>query len=543
MTAAEQPRTAEQLAADLDDLEDDLGYEIEAWLPQAAHIEREAEVLGEVDLVHRARLVQADVRLRKGQTLDATPTLLELHSWATEHDRPSVLARSHLLLSRTHRVLGDPAASLEHAVCAVELLDENTSARRRVSYLIRLADALSYTGSFDAAAERYAQAERLAVAIGDAERQILALNNLAYYACTAGQEQLAFAAVERLRAVAAADGRGLDHASSYLDTIAQVELTFGRYAEARRAAQAGIELYDADGYEDAEAAVLFLLTLAMAQRHLGETGSAQHSLDRCRQLCDERDLAMVRIQVQQEQAELYAACGDLGRAFETYKAFHQADKALVSEQREARARTRQALFETTEARREADQFREQARRDPLTGMWNRRYMDEHLTTLIEHPLDPGMPLVAAIVDLDHFKRINDTRSHQAGDRVLVEVAGLLTAAVPTSATGFSARLGGEEFVVVLTGIGPAQAVQRLEKLRRTVAAHAWQDITGDLPVTISIGVAIRTADSTQSSLLGRADAALYAAKHNGRNRVHVEESGLDVDAAREISHPERRRYR
>jgi diguanylate cyclase (GGDEF)-like protein len=391
-----------------------------------------------------------------------------------------------------------------------------------VDYLIKLADALSYSGSFDAAAERYAQAERLAAAIGDAERQIMVLNNLAYFACTAGQEQLAFAAVERLRAVAAADGRGLDWASSYLDTIAQVELALGRYGAAERAARAGIELYDADGYEDAEAAALFLLTLATAQRHLGDTGSAQHNLDRCRQLCDERDLAMVRIQVQQEQAELYAACGDLGRAFETYKAFHQADKALVSEQREARARTRQALFETTEARREADWFREQARRDPLTGLWNRRYLDEHLTPLIEHSVNLGAPLVVAIIDLDHFKQINDTYSHEAGDRVLVEVAGLLTAAVPTAATAFSARLGGEEFVAVLTGIGPAEAVDRLEGLRRTVAAHPWQHITGDHPVTVSIGVAVRTADSTQTSLLGRADAALYAAKNGGRNRVHVD---------------------
>jgi len=532
--AAPRSRTAERLAADLDELEDDLGYDIDAWLPRAARIEREAEALGDVELLLRARLVRADVWLRKGQTLAATPIVLEVHAWATEHDRRPVLARSHLMLSRTHRVLGDPAAGLEHAVFAVESLDDHTSARRRVSYLTTLGDALSYTGSFDAAAERYAQAERLAAAIGDTERQVLVLNNLAYYACTAGQEQVAFAAVERLRAVAAADGRGLDQASCYLDTIAHVELALGRYVEAEQAARAGVELHEREGYDDAEAAAQFLLTLAMAQRHLGETASAQHSLDRCRRACDERELGMVRIRVQQEQAELYAARGEFGRAFETYKAFHQAEKALVSEQREARARTRQALFETAEARREADRFREQARRDPLTGLWNRRYMDEHLPPLIEHAAAAGTPLVVAIIDLDHFKLINDTRSHEAGDRVLVEVAGLLTAAVPAAATAFCARLGGEEFVVVLTGLNPEQAVNRLEGLRQTVAAHPWRHITGELAVTISIGLAVGTAGSTQTSLLGRADAALYAAKEAGRNRVN-----LDAETA----YPDRRRYR
>ena len=513
------PRTAEELAADLDELEDDLGYDIAAWGPRAALIEREAEALGEYAHVLRARLLQADLQMRNGQPMQATPVILAAHSWAAEHGCRSVLVRSHQLLSRTHRVLGDPAAGLEHAVCALELLDERTRPRRRVDYLTKLADALSYTGSFAAAAERYAQAERLAMVIGDTARHVIILNNMAYYACTAGHKDMAAAAVERLRAVAAADGRGLDQSSSYLDTIAQVEVALGRYVDAERTARAGIALHDAEGYDDAEAAAMFLLTLAMAQRHLGKVVPAQETLDRCRQMCDDRELAMVRVMVQQEQAELYAAGGDHRRAFDAYKAFHQAEKALVSEQREARARTRQALFETTEARREADRFREQARRDPLTGLWNRRYMDEHLPSLIEHSVKLGTPLVLAIIDIDHFKMINDRHSHDAGDRVLVEIAGLLTDAVPT--TGFAARLGGEEFVLVLTGPSSAQAVNRLEGLRRTVAAHPWQHITGDQPVRISIGVAVGAADSTQTDLLTRADAALYRAKHNGRDQVQL----------------------
>lgn len=126
--------------------------------------------------------------------------------------------------------------------------------------------------------------------------------------------------------------------------------------------------------------------------------------------------------------------------------------------------------------------------------------------------------VVAMVDLDRFKRINDVCSHQIGDRVLVAVAALLQEA---AAPGFAARLRGEEFLVVLADEDVAGALLRLEALRRTVAEQNWAPLTGDLPVTVSLGVATAAIHSDPSPALARADAALYAAKRGGRNRVSV----------------------
>jgi diguanylate cyclase (GGDEF)-like protein len=239
-------------------------------------------------------------------------------------------------------------------------------------------------------------------------------------------------------------------------------------------------------------------------------------------LCDERGLAGVRVRVYAEQAELHAATDDYRSAFEEYKRFHAAAEELRSSQQEARAHTRQVMFETAEARQDAERYREQARRDPLTGLHNRRHVDEQLPVAIGRAAATGMPLTVALVDLDHFKRINDTFSHDVGDQVLVTVAGLLTAALAAvSETGFAARMGGEEFLLVLPGVAAHEAWHRLEHVRIAVASHAWQAVTGGLPVTVSIGAAVagRIGDDLPAAVLAAADRNLYAAKDSGRDRV------------------------
>jgi diguanylate cyclase (GGDEF)-like protein len=136
---------------------------------------------------------------------------------------------------------------------------------------------------------------------------------------------------------------------------------------------------------------------------------------------------------------------------------------------------------------------------------------------------PGA-LTVAMVDLDHFKRVNDTCSHEVGDDVLRTVGRLLEAAVPAvepAAGSFAARLGGEEFLLVLVDTADDAAAALLEDLRRTVAAHPWAELTGTVPVTTSIGVTSTAAFArpTPADLLGLADEHLYRAKDAGRDRV------------------------
>ena len=509
--------SAERLAAQLDVLENQRDRDVEEVLAEGVALQRAAEAIPDPALARRAELLQADMLDRLGETQRAVRMLWAVHGWAAERDCRPVLARSHLLLSRTHHNLGDMSACLEHAVSAVEYLGEDAPPDRRAHYVAKLADALGWAGSFDAARERYRQAERLAVAAGNPEREMMVLNNLAYTEYEAGEFNAAWTVVERMFAFRDRTGREFD--GNDLDTISRIQLALGRHADAEKTVLQAIATYGHMRNREADCMAEYLLTLATARRGLGALYGAQASLDHGLALCEERALGDVRVRVLQEQAELYAAAGDYRRAFATYKAFHRAEEAQRSAQQEAQARTRQAIFETTEARQHAERFREQARTDPLTGLPNRRYVDEELPFVLARAEAAGVPVTVALADLDHFKRINDTLSHDVGDRVLATVGELLRAGLRTD--GFVARLGGEEFLVVLPGLGASQAEYRLDVLRNGIRAHDWVPLTGELPVTVSIGaVCLAPGDRAgQAELLGAADHNLYAAKRCGRDRV------------------------
>jgi diguanylate cyclase (GGDEF)-like protein len=481
---------------------------------------------------------------RKGETATAASLALDVNHWAAEHGERAVQARSHRQLAIVHHSLGDPATCLEHAVSAVELLDEHTDAKLRGFHLIVWADTLAWTGEFEESRERYRAAEQIFTALGEVELRLKVVNNLSYTEFMARQPQQAWEAAERMMAIAST--HGLTLYTNYVDTIARAHMGLGHYAEAEQLLQADLR-DQPGGYGQSDGAAEILLTLAEAQRCQGKLDSAETALARAWRICDERGLAEVRTRVQQEQAELYAAQGRFADAYALYKRFHADAEALRQVQGEARARTRQALFETAEAREEAKRFREQALRDALTGVYNRRYVDEQLPLLIAHAAQTGSPLSIALVDLDHFKRVNDTFSHDVGDRVLVTVAGLLAgvvtgpaSAAPASAaepaSGFVARMGGEEFVIALPDTTPAAAARTLEELRVAIRSYPWRSTTGDLPVTVSIGAATTRTHITQSDLLSQADRNLYAAKRAGRDRVV--DPGTPVVAA-----GERRRYR
>ncbi len=162
---------------------------------------------------------------------------------------------------------------------------------------------------------------------------------------------------------------------------------------------------------------------------------------------------------------------------------------------------------------------EMAITDGLTGLYNRRYMETHLATLITQAHDTGRPLSLLIADIDHFKRVNDTHGHDAGDAVLREFA--VRFRRNTRGIDLACRLGGEEFVVIMPETDLRRAYQIGERLRATIAAETFALTNGgDLRVTASVGVAAVNFDTdSPTSLYKRADTALYAAKRDGRNRV------------------------
>lgn len=165
-----------------------------------------------------------------------------------------------------------------------------------------------------------------------------------------------------------------------------------------------------------------------------------------------------------------------------------------------------------------ERIQEMAIKDELTGLFNRRYTMEHLGKIREMANRGAFNLVVAYADLDHFKQINDTYGHQAGDEVLRAFAS--TARDMLSGRDFCARFGGEEFLLVLVKTDLDQAKKTADELRRAVSSLRFTS-DADLRVTISIGMANFHSGETLDALLARADEALYEAKDSGRNRISV----------------------
>ena len=161
-------------------------------------------------------------------------------------------------------------------------------------------------------------------------------------------------------------------------------------------------------------------------------------------------------------------------------------------------------------------------KDALTGLFNRRYMESHLKSLVEQSVSSGRPLSILIADIDHFKRINDTHGHDVGDVVLQEFAARFRR--NTRGVDLVCRLGGEEFVVVMPNADAPRAYQIGERLRACIAAEPFRLGDGQmLPITASVGVAsVESPRDTPATLFRRADSALYAAKRSGRNKVVVD---------------------
>jgi two-component system, cell cycle response regulator len=158
--------------------------------------------------------------------------------------------------------------------------------------------------------------------------------------------------------------------------------------------------------------------------------------------------------------------------------------------------------------------------DPLTKLHNRRYLDCHLAALFEESALRGLPIAVLLLDIDHFKSINDSYGHDAGDEVLRDFASRIRAL--TRGIDVVARFGGEEVVVLMpdTPLEGAHAVA--ERIRQRIGATPFAIHRGTraITVTVSIGVAARGAeDATADALLKRADLALYRAKGEGRDRV------------------------
>ncbi len=188
--------------------------------------------------------------------------------------------------------------------------------------------------------------------------------------------------------------------------------------------------------------------------------------------------------------------------------------------------------EIHELQHSLEAIRAESLTDPLTGLGNRKYFDRSIEVAVQEALESGEPLSLLMFDIDHFKSFNDSYGHLTGDQVLRLVG--LSLKQTIKGQDITARYGGEEFAVVLPNTGLRQALTVADHIRRAIMAKELKKkSTGEIlgRVTISVGVSMLKAGDDTDSLIERADACLYAAKRNGRNRVICE---VDPEYAAEV---------
>ncbi len=299
--------------------------------------------------------------------------------------------------------------------------------------------------------------------------------------------------------------------------------------------------------------VQLLMVLARtAQLPTGDLAGARASLETAIALADGLGALSAAAESEQLLAEILDAEGDHAGAYQHLQRSCRLTEQVTRARQDQRVRALRVRFEVELAERDALRYREQAENqaaviaelertkselakrmaelerlnaeivqlsqtDPLTGIANRRFMNERLTELCRLSARYGSPLSVAVFDVDRFKRINDRYGHVTGDSVLVTLADLLRRHL--RATDVPARLGGDEFVIVLPRTDADEAVAACQRLRSAVRAYPWGKLAQGLSVTITVGVAGGADKADPEQLLRRADAALYRGKHAGRDTV------------------------
>lgn len=220
----------------------------------------------------------------------------------------------------------------------------------------------------------------------------------------------------------------------------------------------------------------------------------------------------------QRLGEHVAAAVADARAFEDLEDYRARLEERVAERTvelEKASREKERLI--TALREQSSALERESREDALTGIANRRHFMQRLAAELEVAHAVGQPLALAIADLDRFKVVNDDLGHRVGDEALRQSAALMNHLC--QGTNLVARIGGEEFALLLPGMTHTSAAVFCERLRAAIETHDWGGVHPDLRVTVSIGVALWDGRADGAALLEAADAQLYAAKRAGRNRV------------------------
>ena len=487
-----------------------------------------------------------DHLLEHGRALAAFHEALKI---AEAQDHGEARARLLRSIGSTFDELGDFPGALDHHLRALEIEEAAGNTAGRAATLRTIGVVYSRSGDLHMGLDYFNRSLVLCAEAGDDIGRAKTLNNLGVNLNDVGRHDDSLAVLNESLRLYRRSGLTLQQSG----TLVNLGLTLdklGRPTEAESSFQEAMLLAEATGHMfgvvDAQ---LSLGRLAASQ---GRTADARTRLESALAGAERHHLKQPICECCDALATLHEQCGEFREALALHRRFHALEREVLRQSSERQLRAVQTRYQLAAAQREAEihrlrhveladanaeleqlnhsllaadrqksklleQLEQQTFEDSLTGLGNRRLLDKRLADEFGRAIRHDRPLAVALVDIDHFKRVNDRYSHAVGDATLKELARLLVETVRH--TDLVARFGGEEFVLVLVETNAAAAQWACEKLRLAVATHDWKRVYPGLSVTISIGYCADTTVAGYERMLAIADRNLYVAKSKGRNCV------------------------
>ena len=521
----------------------------EGALAEAIRCHEISRTLEDSALRCRALVLQAAVMVQRGDLRGAVSLTTEAEPHAERGGDDRARAELAAVKGQLNFFAGAYAEALVDAERAIVLADQTADLELRVFARRYACVVFGNVGVRDWHA-RLEEVLRLAIEAGSPWEEAMSRNDLAHLMMEQGDVARAEQEIEAGFATAAPLAPGNRFALAVLNcTRSEIRLRAMRPAEALADAERAAELLTSTADPNPYLLAMTVVIEVQALLALGRLDEAERS--------GQRTVARLGDRVPQARSMILstvaAALREAGRTEEAYDVLsHSAEveRRAFQELSELQRGLERATLETVAARDQSDalaaknrelegvvrelddarvaleqrtaqlehtqvQLREQADRDWLTGLHNRRFLAREID---RHAATPGTrPFSFAVLDLDFFKSINDRFGHQAGDRVLVRMAALLLGEL--RGQDVVVRTGGEEFVLLMPGTDASAAAACCERLRNTIRDEAWDRIAPGMVLTVSVGVATADDASDLRTLAELADSRLFEAKRSGRDRV------------------------
>lgn len=452
-------------------------------------------------------------------------------------------------IGQVYDSLGDAPQALAHHLRALAIAEAANDARAQAAAMRTVGIVHSRAGRPDVGLEWYRRSLALIDAETDPLERARTLNNIGINLKNLGRLDESLSTLQSALASFRAAGATLGQAGA-LNNLGATLIRMDRLDEAERRLREALERSTTSGY--GEGVVDASLGLGRVCDRTARSAEAREHLATALDAAQRHGLRAFEVEAHDALADLCERCGESVEAVRHLRRARELERALMSEASDRRMKAMSIRYQVTAAQREAELLRHkqdelaranarlaalnldlaaadaqksrlvaelerQTREDSLTGLANRRRLDQRLAGEFDRAVRHGRPLTVAIADIDFFKRVNDRWTHATGDAVLKAVAGVLLSCVRH--TDVVARYGGEEFVLLLVETGADAAAGVCEKVRAAIAAHDWNAIVPGLAITVSIGWCSDTGLARADAMLGAADAAMYRAKAAGRNRV------------------------